>query len=134
LAYEVKGKAPNARRSSTFKVSESVPMNVNEVDKSSLDDGVRIDLDGYSEVVKFYDGQFWIKDQASGRLAAALRAQIGLIDNFRLAKALETRRTFEVYHYRDPEVFDGSYKDDILETIRDVDVNDRQKAIDDLAL
>lgn len=130
LAYEVSGKAPNARRASTFKIAEQVSLPVDEVSPSELHPGVKIDLDGYSEIVKFYDNQFWIQDKAPGHLAAALRAQIGLIDNFRLAKALETRGAFEVFHYRDPEVFDGSYKDDVIETLKDANAKDRDLAYD----
>lgn len=132
LAYEVSGKAPSARRASTFKIAELVSLPVEEVSPSELHPGVKIDLDGYSEIVKFYDNQFWIQDKAPGHLAAALRAQIGLIDNFRLAKALETRGTFEVLHYRDPEVFGGLYKDDIVETLKDANTKDRENAYDHL--
>lgn len=132
LAYEVSGKAPNARRASTFKIAEQVSLPVDEVAPIELHPGVRIDLDGYSETVMFYDNQFWIQDKAPGHQPAALRAQIGLVDNFRLAKALETRGTFEVFHYRDPEVFDGSYKHDVIETLKDANTKDRENAYDHL--
>lgn len=132
LAYEVSGKAPNARRASTFKIAEQVALPIDEVAHSELHPGVKIDLDGYSETVMFYENKYWIQNKASNHQAAALRAQIGLIDNFRLGKALETCGTFEVFHYRDPEVFDGSYKDDIVETLKDANTKDRENAYDHL--
>ncbi|MCH6206307.1 hypothetical protein L3V16_21010 [Brucella ciceri] len=128
LAYQVTGKTSHARRASTFKIAESVSVPVPDISNADLMDGMRITIDSYSEVLKFYDGRFWIQDRGAGRLAGVLRAQAGLIDNYRLARALESRSTFEVFHYRDPELFDESFQSASLDELKDV--NDEGKDVE----
>lgn len=133
LAYEITGKTSHARRSTTHKIVEKVSVPIQEISDIDALDGLTITIGGYSETLKFYNDRFWIRDKLDGPAAGMLRAQAGVIEDMRLATALvKSHSTFEVFHYRDPEIFAVDFKSVSLDDLKDVNDAGRKTALEPL--
>jgi len=133
LAYEITGKTSHARRATTHKIVEKVAIRVQEIDDIDALDGLTITIGGYAETLKFYDDRFWIRDKLDGPAAGMLRAQAGVIEDMRLATALvKYHSTFEVFHYRDPEIFADDFKSISVDELKDVNDAGRATALERL--
>lgn len=133
LAYEITGKSSHARRATTHKIVERVAVPIQEISDIDTLDGLTITIGGYSEKLKFYDGRFWIRDKLDGPAAGMLRAQAGVIEDMRLATALvKSHSTFEVFHYRDPEIFADDFKSISADSLKDVNDAGRATALERL--
>lgn len=131
LAYEITGKTSHARRATSHKIVEMVAVRVQEIDDIDALDGLTITIGGYSETLKFYDGRFWIRDKLDGPAAGMLRAQAGVIEDMHLATALvKSNSTFEVFHYRDPEIFADDFKSVSADDLKDVNDAGRATALE----
>lgn len=133
LAYEITGKTSHARRATSHKIVEKVAFPIQEVSDIDTLDGLTITIGGYSETLKFYDGRFWIRDKLDGPAAGMLRAQAGVIEDMRLATALvKYHSTFEIFHYRDPEIFADDFKSISVDELKDVNDAGRATALERL--
>lgn len=132
LAYEITGKTSHARRATTHKIIEKVAVPIQEISDIDTLDGLTITIGGYSEVLKYYDGRFWIRDKLDAPAAGMLRAQAGVIEDMRLATALTAHSTFEVFHYRDPEIFADDFKSVSTAELKDVNDVGRATALERL--
>lgn len=132
LAYTITGKSSHARRSTSHKVVEKVSVPIQEISDIDTLDGLRITIGGYSEVLKFYNDRFWIRDMVDAPAAGMLRAQAGVIEDMRLAAALTAHSTFEVFHYRDPEIFADDFKSISTDDLKDVNDAGRATALERL--
>lgn len=120
LAYEITGKTSHARRATTHKIVEKVTVPIQEISDIDTLDGLSITIGDYCETLKFYNDRFWIRNKVDVAAAGMLRAQAGVIEDMRLASALmKSCSTFEIFHYRDPEIFA-----DDLQTIKADDLKD----------
>ncbi len=133
LAYEITGKTSHARRSTTHKIVEKVSVPIQEISDIDALDGLTITIGGYSETLKFYNDRFWIRDKLDGPAAGMLRAQAGVIEDMRLATALvKSHSTFEVFHYRDPDIFADDFKSISADNLKDVNDAGRTTALERL--
>lgn len=133
LAYEITGKTSHARRATTHKIVEKVTVSVQEISDIDTLDGLSITIGDYFETLKFYNGRFWIRDKVDAPAAGMLRAQAGVIEDMRLATALmKSCSTFEIFHYKDPEIFADGFQTAKVDDLKDVNDAGRTAALERL--
>ncbi len=130
LAYEITGKTSHARRATTHKIVEEVTVWIQEIDDIDTLDGLLITIGDYCETLKLYNDRFWIRDKFDAPAAAMLRAQAGVVEDMRLATALmKCCSTFEIFHYRDPEIFSADLQTVNPDDLKDVNAAGRTAAL-----